>query len=246
MAFPVVQSNTRTVFATADTSHLANYPATVDAGDLLLILWIHRNTDGATTTTPTGYSLIGSSASAGNTSFYVFAKSAAGTEDGGTIDIVTTVAKRGVAHLYRITGWFNSGTPANDVEEAFANTSTSNPNPPALNPANWGTEDTEWIAAFGWDEDSNAITVSGYSYANGQVSDKTGAGFGHHGLASCYADSAVASEDPSAFTMSNTNNAVAATIAIRPAAAATLVAEEYDHLIGLRPSWPSPVVNVWL
>lgn len=107
MATPVVQSVTTTDFGVDATTHNANMPATVNAGDLLLA-FVAFDT-GCVITTPAGWTRlsgwnnIGSVASA--CEFAVYAKDADGTEDSTTVNWATDAAQQGTIQVYRITGW---------------------------------------------------------------------------------------------------------------------------------------------
>jgi hypothetical protein len=100
MTFPTRESVTSTDFASDTTSHAANLPATVNAGDLLLALIAFDNSS-TTMTTPSGWTLlidVGADLS-------VYAKVGAGTEGGGTADFVTSNSQQGTVQIYRISGW---------------------------------------------------------------------------------------------------------------------------------------------
>ena len=102
MATPTYQSTTVTDFGSDATSHAANMPATVTAGDLLLAVAAFDSAS-TTITTPSGWTRlidIGGDPVAG-----VFAKVAAGTEDGSTVDFATSNVQRGSVHVLRVTAW---------------------------------------------------------------------------------------------------------------------------------------------
>lgn len=103
MAAPTWQSTTVTDFGSDATSHAANCPATVNSGDLLLAVAAF---DGLTTTvtTPSGWTQLMGSLSDDPVGG-VYAKVAAGSEGGTTVDWVTSNAQRGSVHIVRITGW---------------------------------------------------------------------------------------------------------------------------------------------
>src|SRR3990167_10102338 len=224
MTFPTRQSVTSSNWTASPTSHPVTMPATVNAGDLLIVLWTFRTTGSATTTTPTGWTKLGSQANTTSNSceLAIYAKDAVGDEDGTTVDFVTSAGKNAAASVYRITGWRDSGTLANDVEVGFVQQANSaNPNPPSKNPTNWDVEDTKWIAVAAYNGDDNATLTSGYpaSYSDGvNIGDTVG--FTTCGLSSAHRDVAASSEDPGAFTLNGTTNPVAGIVAIRPAAAA--------------------------
>jgi hypothetical protein len=105
VAAPVYESTTVTDFSVDATSHNANMPATVNAGDLLLAI---ASFDTATTTitTPAGWTLIAQGRNNQNVSSGVYAKVAAGTEGGGTVDFATNISQRGSVHVIRASSWY--------------------------------------------------------------------------------------------------------------------------------------------
>lgn len=104
MAVPTYQSTTVTDFSSDATTHNANMPATVTAGDLLLALACF---DAATTTitTPAGWTVIWVGTSGDDPIIGVYGKRAAGTEGGTTVDFATSNAQRGSVHVIRLTAW---------------------------------------------------------------------------------------------------------------------------------------------
>lgn len=104
MTAPAIESTTNTSFGSDTTSHVANYPASVTAGWLLLIL---ASFDGTTTVnTPSGYDVVGSGNQGdASISTAVFAKIAAGSEGGGTIDVTTSNVQQGGVQILAISGW---------------------------------------------------------------------------------------------------------------------------------------------
>jgi hypothetical protein len=208
MAFPTVESVTATAFPTNDTQHLVNMPAAVDAGDLLIVLFANDGSD--TVTTPSGWTLLDSSANGTAVRLSCYAKDAVGDEDGTTVDFVTSGNEYAAAQCYRITGW--SGD-VNDVENSTAATgSDDSPNPASLT-ASWGSDDNLWIAACC--SDSN-VTVSVYPFANNNtntIADQVTHGVG---LGSCSENNATATNDAGSFTISGAQEWVATTLVVKP------------------------------
>lgn len=140
-------------------------------------------------------------------------KRAAGGES-GTFAVTTSTARGGGIRCLLIRGAHATQAP----ELAVATGSSTNPNPPALNPAGWATpEPTLWIA--GACNDGNvAITATpaGYTdFANTRWANTSGAG-----VATAWRYDNADSVDPGTFTMA-TEQWVAWTVAIRSAAPAT-------------------------
>ncbi len=77
-------------------------PATVNARDLLLCIF--TNDGAATVTTPSGWTSKGTQLSSNSgVRQRVFAKIASGSEDGTTVDFVTSASESAAAQVYRVT-----------------------------------------------------------------------------------------------------------------------------------------------
>src|SRR3972149_4008656 len=144
LAAPVVASVTATTFGSDTTGHLVSMPATVNAGDLLIVLF--TNDGSATVTTPDGWTQLASTPNGSAVRLSVYYKKAAGTEGGTTVDFVTSAAEQAAAQVYRITDWDGTTPPA--ISSAATGSSPS-PDPASLNPTGWGVEDTLWLAVAG-------------------------------------------------------------------------------------------------
>lgn len=202
MAFPQVQSITETTTASA-TVHNISMPATVNAGDLLLIVVMAGST--VINSHPSGWTKLRDS-----TQTPVYLKNAVGDEDGTTISVGTSSSTSMAFQVYRITGWYDSGTILNDVELATTTGSSTSPNPPSLNPTNWGAEDTLWIACAVW---AAGFSVTGYpsSYTDGLGTSSAGGR-----VATARRENNTASEDPGTFSIETSVGWRVHTIGIRP------------------------------
>ena len=213
--FPVVESLTASAFPVHANSHAVAMPAQVNAGDLLLCIF--TNHAYATVATPAGWTAIGTTLNSTVVRTSRFAKRADGTEGGTTVDFQTTVIEPAVAHVYRITGWFDDGVLGDAIADAASTGTGLSPDPPALDPATWDTENTLWIAAYGAE---NLGVTSGYptGYTNGRY-DASGGLIARASMASARRENAVASEDPAPFRNDADQAWVGVTIAVRPRAA---------------------------
>jgi hypothetical protein len=213
LAAIVVESLTETAFGTDTTDHYVNMPATVDGGNLLIVLF--TNDGNATVTTPGGWTQLASTADAVAVRLSVYYKMAAGTEGGTTVNFVTSAAEQAVAQVYRITNWH--GTTPPEISTAATGTDMA-PNPTSLNPAGWDVASTLWLAVAGQDRgDQSGTTAYPVYYTDGistQSSDP--ATTGHCRIHSAFRGLAAASEDPGAFTIPVSEDWVAFTIAVRP------------------------------
>ncbi|TLZ83810.1 MAG: hypothetical protein E6K03_03900, partial [Methanobacteriota archaeon] len=213
--FPTIQSVTSTSFPTDSTTHNVQMPATVNAGDLLIVFFADHGTPGMNY--PSGWTFFFGWSSWGGTGnkFWMFAKRASGTEGGTTVNFQTSAAVKAAAQVYRITGWRDSGTITNDIEYANAGAASTSPNPSSLNPTHWDVENTLWIAAYGADGDNDA-TAFPANYAGGVYTESDHSATSTS-MGSAWRNLAAASEDPGPFTIAASAFWIASIVAVRPA-----------------------------
>lgn len=208
--FPTVAATNSSQENTSTTSHTVNLPASIAAGDLLLIIW---QSSSPSVTTPSGWNLLSPTptTNGSNIQLIVYWKVASGSE--GATQAITTGANTPAAHVsYRITGY--QGTP-----EVLAATGTdTTPNPPSLSPS-WGYDKTLWIAisdsARAGAAHSVSATPSGYSDVVSSSMDL--ATNTSYRLWTLRKQAEAASENPGSFTISNSLDWAAATLAIHGA-----------------------------
>jgi hypothetical protein len=220
VAFPVVQArNANASTGNSAGAYTATLPASIAAGELLVAA-ISNDGIGALTygSGLAGWNVLFSSFSsgAGLTFFY---KVAVGGE--GTLSVAGP-AENFIGRTLRLTGYDPNLPPA----FATATATTTNPDPPVLDPADWATEDTLWLAIASGDCTAAAGTISAAptNYTtNASLQTSTDAtttnrvvqGFGERSLNA-------GSENPGTFTRAQSDNYLAATVAIRTAPAAPL------------------------
>ena len=212
MTFPVVASVAHFETVTDATSHTINMPATVDTGDILLIIWAN---DGGTATQTWNNSTLGTWTLLHEVSNQhrsaAYWKIADGTEGGGSMLITTSAGEKVNGSVLRITGGqsLEIGTVATG--------SGTLPNPPSLTPS-WGADDTLWLVSY--TNDGN-VTTSAYptNYASNQYNDTTNVATGDCGHAYASYEQNTTVQDPANFTLSATEDWVTQTYAIEPAAA---------------------------
>ena len=210
LAAPLVAAVTETAFGTDTTDHNVDMPATVDAGDLLIVLF--TNDENTTVNTPTGWSLMTSDTNGPHVRLSVYYSIAAGTEGGTTVNFVTTSAEEAAAQVYRIANWH--GTTPPEISTAATGTNTT-PDPSSLDPAGWDVADTLWIAVAGQDRGEQGTPTYPASYTDG-ISTLSSSGNGRCQIHSARRVLAAALEDPGAFTVPVSEQWIAFTIAVRP------------------------------
>jgi hypothetical protein len=157
-------------------------------------------------------------------------KKAAGSES-GNFSVTSLPSEQGCWRVIRIpaaqwegtlgTAFTNANTSGAVPSIAATSGSGTAPDPASLDPFNWATEDTLWIAASACDSTATysgfptGFTQEDHSTSGGHSASSggsTGAGF-----AVAYRKEAISSKDPGAFTIGSEDWA-AITIAVRPAA----------------------------
>ncbi len=209
-----ISINTQT-FSTGATSQNVTMPATVDAGDLLVILY---TTDGNTApTVPAGWTrpTNGTATQGTNVTGSVFVKDAAGTEDGTNVNISTGAAsEEAAAQVIRIPASKWEGNIASvEIPTAAATASSTTHNPPSANPTGWDVENTLWISYVA----GGAFTgVTAYPAMELGYHTSYGSAASDASVSSSLRQINAASYDPSSYTVTPTNPGVAFTIAVRP------------------------------
>jgi len=206
VAFPTVAA-TNTSNSAGTTTHAVSLPASISAGDLLIVLlYLFSGSGVPGISTPSGWTSLGTVDDSTDRRLSVFYKIASGSE-GASVTVTSDINSSGAHNSYRITGY--SGAP----EIAIAS-SVGAPNPPNLAPS-WGALDTLWLAIGGDSNDAADMTAPA-SYTNIIQDFESVSGLN---AGSARRALNAGSENPAAFggtTASGT--ALSATVAVRPAA----------------------------
>ena len=218
MAFPQVTSITETKTAVDGHHCVVDLPASVNAGDLLLLIHSAEGAVTALDTAPAGWTEKHNGLYSKGIAL-VYVKVAEAGDAGGTAEIILTGDAVGwAAQVYRITAW---GGGVADVEKSsFLHASISTfMNPPSLT-ASWGSADNLWIAALCNADDDEYPLAWSTDYTDGLSSLTGGGGNGGGSVNSCRRERAVDTEDPASMGMTNTALGYALTIVVKPATAA--------------------------
>ncbi len=208
-AFPVLLDVTQSIRTTNGTSHSIALPATVNAGDVLLVLFA---TDGQPVltwdnTTAGAWTLLHDTKHAAICTLAAYWKVAAGTEDGLTLTIGLGATEQSVAQVLRF-----SGAASVECGVAVGTNGSLTPDSPALAPS-WGEADTYWISAWGAD-DSAGISANPAGYTAGDVDTSSASGACTLGYAT--RTLRARSENPGSFTIDFSTEKVSQTYAISP------------------------------
>jgi len=210
--FPVFLGVTITpVNPSTATSHPINMPATVNAGDLLIVIFA---ADGSGTSgDPAGWTSLGTANAGTATALGRWAYLVAdGSEAGGTAAFTTSTAERSSGLCVRIQAGTYTGAP----EMATLTTGTSlSPDPPNLTPSG-GPADYLWLASYV--QESLPSSAPTYPLPNGNAVSETGTSNSNIATcACCYTLQSGSSLDPGAFGIPGTTVRpwIASTIAVK-------------------------------
>ena len=132
--------------------------------------------------------------------------------EGASINVTSTNTEQNASVSYKISGHHTVTNP----EASTAIGTTANPDPPNHALSGWGVEDTLWIVLYGWDG-GRINDVYPASYTLSQVTDR-GDQATSCGIAIAGQNIAASSENPGTATINASDQWVASTLAIRPAA----------------------------
>jgi hypothetical protein len=232
MAFPAIQTgDTKNGTVVANSaSWTLTYPTNLGVDELILAFAAIDGSGANFHTWPADWVIWYQTGTGVNAAvcFTAAVKKSLGTETGNFTLTLNNGSEQGGWRIFRITGWHGTLIAANGDPDSVSmsrvngvgQTTGTTPNPPNLDPVNWATEDTLWIAGLAVD---TSRTISVFPLADNNSSDVSG-GAGGASLGLCTMNDAVSSKDPGTFTISASDDAISDTLAIRPAAAAAAFA----------------------
>ena len=208
---PKVVARNTSAQDTAATSHTVDLPAGIVAGDLLIVVFAVRGNPGVTWG-GTGFTEFFEVANGANHALALAYRQADGTE-GATITVTTGASQKSAHTAYRITGHVNPATHAPEAS-AGATGNSAAPDPDSLSPTG-GAKDYLWLAVLGWNQFGTTLTGYPTNYLNGIT--KTTSSGNSANVGSAERELNAASENPGAFTLSASEQWIAATVAVHPA-----------------------------
>lgn len=190
-AYPIVV-NTNTGTYAAANPYVVNLPASIVAGNLLLI--ILTSVENAPSATPSGWTQLSGLAGSGEVVLYSYYKTADGSE-GSTVNVSNAGIRVASSVSFQISGW--GGTPE---VTTIAHGTSSTPDPASITPS-WGLLPTLYIAALGiYGTQSVSANPTNYgdaveAYQSSGLANRT---------VTVRREATTTTEDPSAFTLSGT------------------------------------------
>ena len=209
--FPVVEGTNQNATTSVSSSIAVALPASIQAGELLIIFVSANNNAGVTFTTPSGWTQLYNVTGGGNMRRHAcYYKVATGSE-GASVTLTGSTNATFAANSYRISGY--QGTP----EAATPATgSSASPNPPSLTPS-WGSAKTLWLAVAADISTSGTAPTAPTNFGSGITAQGNTFGANQCRTSSSRRELESTSEDPGTFTIGSSNQWIAATVAIRPA-----------------------------
>jgi hypothetical protein len=208
VSFPVIESITPTTTA-GDSNHVIDYPATVDANDLLICTF--GCDDDETVTFPnegTDWTVIYRENAGGQGPTLAAAwRKADGTEDGGNFTVTTGSSEGSCAYVFRITGAQDPSTTPPEASTEATGTS-ANPDSLSLTPSS-GSRYYIWISVETNDDDDN---VTGYPSNMGDNNQYSQVSTATLGIATVESEGTAL--DPAQFTLAASEQWEAATISV--------------------------------
>jgi len=208
-AFPQVEDTGISSSSANETSHIVDIPLNIVAGNLLIVCFTSDG-DAGGVSWPAGWTEFFETVNGSAVTLALAYRQADGGE-GATITVTTGNAERSAHCSYRISGHED---PTIRGPEATTNATGLNdsPNPPVVTPVG-GATDYLWLAVHGSD---GPLTTTAFptNYING-ISVGAAGGEGC-AVGAAERDLNASSEDPGVFTISASEEWVAATIAIYP------------------------------
>lgn len=201
----------------AQTSNTTSHPVTLPAVVSGQLLYVAMSFDGQPTVTWDN-STAGTWTTYVNTTvgtahrLYIAAKVSDGTEGGKRLNITTSASEQSVFRAVSVQNW--EGTLAGGLNIPAAATGvTTTPNPPAATDS-WGTVDRKTVSVMCCDNGTRTISAYPSGYTLNQFGDTSG-GTGGSVLGAAGRNANEGSQNPGTFTISASDDWVAATISIK-------------------------------
>ena len=205
---PVVRSEVTSETDTNATQHPIDLPATIESGDLILVLFTLDGGEVITWDDSTCGTFTEQVDCVNSMGLHIEAKVADGTEDNCQLDVGTVGGERSTSHAWAIQTWEGTLSGGLNVPSAASGTSL-NPDPPAATDS-FGTVDRKTIAIAAHDF-PRSISTFPTSYDTNQIQNQTA----HAGFGSAERDQTSAgSQNPGTYTLSGSDQWCAATASI--------------------------------
>jgi hypothetical protein len=200
-------------------------PATVNAGDLLVMFIKTAGAGAHDQTQPSGWStIIHSTVNQTQYKAGIYVKDAVGDEDGTNVDVETDGASNSASAVVRIQTGTWGGTVGTDIEgTAGSVVGTATPNPPS-HTATWGSDDNLFFGLNFYNNDGGTITVYPSNFPDNRTEVQSGGNANEMGaLMYCSLESATADANPGQITIDESEQNLPYTLVIKPAASSSVL-----------------------
>lgn len=219
-AFPTVGEVTASTQTTSSTTIAVAMPATVDAGDLLLMFVTNHFNNLNCSSVTLGFTEDADEQIHNQVGrLCVFSLDAVGTEDSGTSTVTFSgTALSAAANVVRITAATWAGDRSTDIERGTHTAGNGTTCNPASLTASWGSKDNLWIASIHHNTSPRTISVYPTNYDDNQtdtLANASGNSDSIHALAT--RELAAATDDPATFTLNLSNDFECYTMVVEPA-----------------------------
>lgn len=234
MASPTVAATNTSATTSAGTAHTVNLPASIAAGNLLLVFFAYHAPDGAETISATGWTNIsGFVTRQGAQSLHALYRQADGGE-GATVTVTSSISTKAAHTSYRITGHEDPATQAPEAGTGTSGTGAANAADPPSVTVTGGSKDILAIASMALQTETYTGQAAPTNYTNLLTTNSGTAGTvpTNGMIQTAERQLTASSEDPGVFGHTDATPWCAQTIIIHPAAAGG--AFEHLPLFGIR------------
>lgn len=220
MAFAVPAAINTSETTTNTTTHTVALPASISAGQLLIIAISFSANVNATLPGTWTAELVDNGDSGTSTGLWIAWKFASGSE-GASVNVTSSGSCQSAHASARFTGMHASAAPEAGTVTVTVNSTTHNPT--SLTPS-WGSADTLFMALVGWRNAARTISSYPTNYTDNQTSKNNSGGGNQGAIAFATRNVTGTSDDPGSFTLNAASGGQCITLAIRPGSTSSTLA----------------------
>lgn len=212
--YPTIRSKTHSAETSGTYSHDVSLPATIEAGDTILAVFVCDDNEAVTWENEGSdwHVIYEEDAGSSGPTMSIAWKKAVGNEDGTTVTVTTGSSEASVHLSYAIQ---DADDPTVSPPEASTEASGYNsyPDPASLSPSG-GSKDYLWFAFYGCDDDDTAYSFPS-TYTDNRETYESSSGSGTCAIGAASRDYTSSSDNPGSFSISS-EQWEAATVAVYP------------------------------
>lgn len=211
--FPIIKDIQTGNSSSATSAHSVQLPSSINVGDGFIVAIMGK--DAGTISTPSNWVKLGERIEGSDSVFAVFALDATGNEGGMGVTFSSASASTSAHIILHIVDWGGSIVSDIDIASFGFTSGTTSPDPPSIT-AGWGLDTNLFVSFVAATDDDATFTSAPANYLN-LTQQVTGGGTDNGGeiaIATRHYESA--SDDPSAFQLSESEFAMFTTLVIKP------------------------------